>query len=168
MSDLVLQMRQIEKSYSGVKVLKKVDLELSRGEILGLVGENGAGKSTLMKILSGGTRPDSGEILLDGKAVNVTDPIKARQLKICMVQQELSLINTLSIQDNIVLGNEVRKGILHTLDNAAHKKRAIEAMALVDLDLDPARLVGQISVANQQMIEIARNLVNEPYVLVLD
>lgn len=168
MSDLVLQMRQIEKSYSGVKVLKKVDLELSRGEVLGLVGENGAGKSTLMKILSGGTRPDSGEILLDGKAVNVTDPIKARQLKICMVQQELSLINTLSIQDNIVLGNEVRKGILHTLDNTAHKKRAIEAMALVDLDLDPGRLVGQISVANQQMIEIARNLVNEPYVLVLD
>ncbi|HWR12860.1 MAG TPA: sugar ABC transporter ATP-binding protein [Rectinemataceae bacterium] len=168
MSEYVLQMKNIVKSYSGVKVLKGVDLELRKGEILGLVGENGAGKSTLMKILSGGTKPDEGSILIDGDTVQITDPIMARQLKICMVQQELSLINTLSIRDNIVLGNENRRGFFRTLDQTEHRKRAVDALKLVDLDLDVDQQVGKVSVAYQQMIEIARNLANNPRVLVLD
>jgi ABC-type sugar transport system ATPase subunit len=168
MDEFVLQMKNISKSYSGVEVLKGVDIELKEGEILGLVGENGAGKSTLMKILSGGTYPDNGDIFIDGQKVHISDPIKARQLKICMVQQELSLVNTLSIKDNIVLGNEDRKGFLHTLDQESHYKRAVEALKLVDLDLDVNLEVSKVSVANQQMIEIARNLVSHPRVLVLD
>jgi len=95
MSSPVLEMRRIRKTYSGVTVLRDVDLTLEEGQIIGLVGENGAGKSTLMKILSGGIQPDSGEILIDGKAVVVSSPIVARQLRIAMVQQELSLIPTL-------------------------------------------------------------------------
>ena len=168
MAEFVLQMKNMVKSYSGVRVLKGVDLDLKEGEILGLVGENGAGKSTLMKILSGGTKPDSGDILVDGVKVHISDPIQARKLRISMVQQELSLVNTLSIRDNIVLGNENRRGLFRTLDQEAHRKRAVDALKLVDLEMDVDQQVGAVSVAYQQMMEIARNLAEEPRVLVLD
>lgn len=167
-ADSVLEMRGICKSYSGVPVLKSVDLTLMRGEILGLVGENGAGKSTMMKILSGGTQPDNGEIFIDGKLVEVSSPIIARELKIAMVQQELSLIPTLSVMDNIVLGREKTKSGLRVLDTLANQEYAKKALALMDLFFPLDERVQNLSVANQQLIEIARCLILSPRVLILD
>ncbi len=100
MSSPVLEMRRIRKTYSGVTVLRDVDLTLEEGQIIGLVGENGAGKSTLMKILSEGYSLTAARSLIDGAKVEVSSPIVARKLRIAMVQQELSLIPTLSVTDN--------------------------------------------------------------------
>lgn len=168
MGSPVLEMRRIRKSYSGVTVLKDVDLTLEEGQIIGLVGENGAGKSTLMKILSGGIQPDSGEILVDGKKVVVTSPIVARQLRIAMVQQELSLIPTLSVTDNIVLGREQTRGPLKVFGTEQNREYAKRALATMDLDFKLDEKVGRLSVANQQLIEIARCLISNPRVLILD
>lgn len=168
MSQNILEMRGIQKSYSSVRVLRDVDISLGEGEIVGLIGENGAGKSTLMKILSGGTQPDEGEIILDGKKVEITDPIVASHLKISMVQQELSLIPSLTVQDNIVLGREFVIGPLRRLDAEQNRCYSREALKIVDLSLPLNVKVGKLSVANQQMLEIARNLVREPRLLILD
>ena len=168
MTPPVLQMSGIVKSYAGVHVLKGVNLEVRKGEILAVIGENGAGKSTLMKVLSGGTRMDAGEILMNGKKVHITDPIRARQLHIAMVQQELSLIRTLSIQDNLVLGNETRKKLLGQIDHDQDRRRAEESLRAIDLDLPVNTRVGDLPVAFQQMIEIARNLALNPRLLILD
>jgi ribose transport system ATP-binding protein len=168
MSQAVLEMRNISKSYSGGKVLKEVSFSLQEGEILGLVGENGAGKSTLMKILSGGTQPDEGEILLDNVSIEITSPIVAKHLKIAMVQQELSLISSLTVTDNIVFGQEKKIGPLRMLDKKANREYAIRALKTVDLDISLDVKIEKLSVANQQMIEIARNLIQEPRVLILD
>jgi ribose transport system ATP-binding protein len=164
----VLEMKNISKSYSGGRVLKNISFVLEEGEILGLVGENGAGKSTLMKILSGGTQPNEGEIILDGRLIEITNPIVAKRLRIAMVQQELSLISSLTVTDNIVLGQEKRIGPLRTFDRKANEKYARQALKAVDLDVSLDAKVGTLSVANQQMIEIARNLIQEPRVLILD
>lgn len=168
MSRNILEMKNIRKSYSSVKVLWDIDIAVGEGEIVGLIGENGAGKSTLMKILSGGTQPDEGDIILDGKKVEITDPIVASHLKIAMVQQELSLIPSLTVQDNVVLGREYKTGFLHRLDTERNRQYSLEAMKTVDLDLPLDMKVGKLSVANRQMLEIARNLVREPRVLILD
>ena len=167
-TDIVLEMRGIFKRYSGVQVLKDLDLTLKQGEILGLVGENGAGKSTLMKILSGGTQPDTGEILIDGKVVEVTSPIVARELKIAMVQQELSLIPTFSVVDNIVLGKEKTRTGIRILDTLSNKEYAKKALDLMNLSFPLDERVKNLSVANQQLIEIARCLILSPRVLILD
>ena len=164
----VLEMKNITKSYSGVQVLKNVDVALGEGEILGLVGENGAGKSTLMKILSGGTQPDGGDILIDGKKVVVSNPIVASELKIAMVQQELSLIPTLTVTDNIVLGREQTRSAFKVFDKAGNREYSKQALATMNLDFPLDMKVGRLSVANQQLIEIARCLVRRPRVLVLD
>lgn len=168
MKSTVLEMKDISKSYSSGKVLKNVSFALEEGEILGLVGENGAGKSTLMKILSGGTQPDDGEIILDGIPIRITDPIVARRFKVVMVQQELSLISSLSVIDNIVFGHEKKKGPFRIFDRKVNTSYAVQALKMVDLDVPLDVKVGQLSIANQQMIEIARNLIQEPRVLILD
>ena len=164
----VLQMNGIVKSYAGVRVLKGVSLQLHEGEILAVIGENGAGKSTLMKVLSGATRMDSGEILIDGRKVHITDPIRARQLRIAMVQQELSLIRTLSVRDNLVLGSETRRKLLGRIDHERDRRRAEESLRAIDLELKLNTRVGDLPVAYQQMIEIARNLALNPRLLILD
>jgi len=167
-SSSVLEMRRIRKTYSGVTVLKDVDLALEEGQIIGLVGENGAGKSTMMKILSGGIQPDSGEILIDGAKVEVSSPIVARKLRIAMVQQELSLIPTLSVTDNIVLGREQTNGPFKVFNKEANRQYAKRALEMMNLDFRLDEKVGRLSVANQQLIEIARCLVSNPRVLILD
>jgi ribose transport system ATP-binding protein len=169
MGKTVLEMRHINKSYSAVKVLRDVDITLHEGEILGLIGENGAGKSTLMRILSGGTQPDSGDILLDGRKIEIASPVIATHLKISMVQQELSLIPTLSVSDNIVLGHEFKKmGLLKILDTEKNRRYASDALKTVDLSVPLNTRVSKLSVANQQLIEIARNLIRQPRVFILD
>lgn len=168
MSTPVLEMRNIVKSYFGVTVLEDVGFTLEKGQILGLVGENGAGKSTLMKVLSGGIQPDSGEIYIDGERVTINNPIDAKKHHISIVHQELSLITTLSVTDNMVLGTENKSGPLKVLNAKANREYAQKALDLMNLKISPDERVSNLPVADQQLVEIARCLITNPKVLILD
>ena len=162
-----LEMRGIEKRFDATVALAGVDLAVAPGEVCGLVGENGAGKSTLMAILSGAIKPDAGEMFLDAQPYAPRDPMAARRTGVAMIYQELSLAPDLSVADNILLGMEpARFGVI---DRAAMKAAAANALAeLGRPDIAPAHLVGDLSVADQQLVEIARAIAVGCRVLVLD
>jgi ribose transport system ATP-binding protein len=160
-------MQGLKKRFGATVALDGVDLSVSRGEVLALVGENGAGKSTLMKTLSGAHPPDSGEMWLDGEPYRPRSPLEARRAGVAMIYQELSLAPHLSVCENILLGMEPSRGPL--LDWTALRRKAGEAMAVVgypDFPLDTP--VGTLSVAMQQLVEIARAVAVGSRVLVLD
>jgi ribose transport system ATP-binding protein len=161
------EMRGIEKRFDATTALDGVDLAVAPGEVCGLVGENGAGKSTLMGILSGAIQPDAGQMMLDGQPYAPRDPMTARRAGVAMIYQELSLAPDLSVADNILLGMEpARFGVLQ---RAA--MRQIPADALAELgrpDIAPDRRAGDLSVADQQLVEIARAIAVGCRVLVLD
>ncbi|NMC60588.1 MAG: sugar ABC transporter ATP-binding protein, partial [Candidatus Methanofastidiosa archaeon] len=161
-------MINITRSYPGVLALKNVSVAINKGKILGLVGENGAGKSTLMKILCGADQPDQGEILIEGEKVILSNPRTAREYGIFMVQQELSLIPPLRVVDNIVLGEESKKTYFNILRNKENLSKAKEALNIIGLNINPNQKVSELDIATQQMIEIARNLIQKPKVLILD
>ena len=160
-------MRGIEKRFGATRALKGVDLSVSPGEIMALVGENGAGKSTLMKVLSGAHSPDSGTLYLDGEPYRPTNPLHARESGVAMIYQELSLAPHLSTMENILLGVEPsHRGLIKW---KAMKQQAREAMKAVGLEsIDPETPVGKLSIAQQQLVEIARAVALESRVLVLD
>ena len=160
-------MRGIEKSFGASRALKGVDLSVNPGEILALVGENGAGKSTLMKVLSGAHSPDSGTLLLDGESYTPTNPLHARESGVAMIYQELSLAPHLSTMENILLGIEpANKGLVKWKEM---KRLASEALATVGLEsVDPETPVSNLSIAQQQLVEIARAVALDSRVLVLD
>jgi ribose transport system ATP-binding protein len=160
-------MRQVEKRFGATRALRGVSLQLGAGEVLALIGENGAGKSTLMKILSGACRPDAGSIRLDGEAFVPESPLHARRRGIAMIYQELTLAPHLTIEENILLGDEpARWGWLDHRKRRQLAWRALEELHHGDLPLD--RPAGACSVAMQQIVEIARALVRQPRVLILD
>ena len=130
-----LEMKGITKQFPGVLALNKVDLSVYPGRVLALVGENGAGKSTLMKVLSGVHKRDAGEILLQGKSVEITSPLASRQLGISIIYQELSVVNWLDIRENIFMGRLPCKkvGPAHMVDYATMNKRTEELLAKVNL-----------------------------------
>lgn len=164
----IIEMINITRSYPGVLALKNVSVAINKGKILGLVGENGAGKSTLMKILCGADQPDQGEILIEGEKVILSNPRTAREYGIFMVQQELSLIPPLRVVDNIVLGEESKKTYFNILRNKENLSKAKEALNIIGLNINPNQKVSELDIATQQMIEIARNLIQKPKVLILD
>lgn len=143
-----------------------VDFTVGEGEIHALVGENGAGKSTLMNILSGVLAKDKGDILVDGKSVDITDTNIAKDLGISFIHQELSDWPELSVMDNIFMNNELRKGIF--LDRNTMRKRCKELLANFDLDIDPDMKVAKLSVGQRQMMEIAKANLNKVNLLILD
>ena len=161
------EMRGIEKRFDATTALAGVDLAVAPGEVCGLVGENGAGKSTLMGILSGAIRADAGQMILDGQPYAPRDPMTARRAGVAMIYQELSLAPDLSVADNILLGMEpARFGVLQ---RAA--MRQVAAAALAELgrpDIASDRRAGDLSVADQQLVEIARAIAVGCRVLVLD
>ena len=161
------EMRRIEKRFDATIALDGVDLAVAPGEVCGLVGENGAGKSTLMGILSGAIEPDAGQMLLDGQEYAPRDPMTARRAGVAMIYQELSLAPDLSVADNILLGMEpARFGFVQ---RAAMRKIAADALAeLGRPDISPDRRAGDLSVADQQLVEIARAIAVGCRVLVLD
>ena len=167
MSALVV-MKDIEKSFPGVRALHNAQLELRSGEVHALMGENGAGKSTLMKILSGIYRRDGGEILLDGKPVEITSPRQAQELGIGIIHQELSLMPHLTAAQNIFIGREPRKGMGILLDEARLNAQAAEIFASMHLKLDPRTPVERLTIARQQMVEIAKALSHRSRVLIMD
>lgn len=161
-----LRMRGIRKVFGPTVALDGVDLTVLPGQVHALIGENGAGKSTLVKVLSGAHRPSAGTVELDGAAYAPTNPRDARAAGVAMIYQELSLAQHLSVCENVFLGCEPRRGVV--LDWAAMRQRTRDVLDHVGLDLAPDTVVGELSNAQQQLIEIARSLVLECKVLVLD
>lgn len=163
----LLKMQGLRKRFGATIALDGVDLSVSRGEVLALVGENGAGKSTLMKVLSGAHPPDSGEMWLDGQPYRPRSPLEARRAGVAMIYQELSLAPHLSVAENILLGMEPERGPF--LDWTALRRKAGEAMSVVGYPNFPLDTpVGTLSVAMQQLVEIARAVAVGSRVLVLD
>ena len=163
----LLRMQGVRKRFGATIALDGVDLQVDRGEVLALVGENGAGKSTLMKVLSGAHSPDEGQMWLAGVPYQPRHPLEARRAGVAMIYQELSLAPHLSVAENILLGMEPTRGPL--LDRALVRRKTSEAMATVghsDIPLDMP--VGRLSVAEQQLVEIARAVAVGCRVLVLD
>jgi ribose transport system ATP-binding protein len=151
-----------------VRALDDVTLELRAGEVHGIVGENGAGKSTLMKILSGVEQPSAGRIFVADQSVELKHPIDAQRLGIVMIHQELNLVDELSIADNIALGRERRKLGLF-VDRAAAERQARQLLESLDCrHLHPRARVRSLSIANQQMVEIAKALSYNARVLIMD
>ncbi len=156
MPGTLLQMKGIHKYFPGVHALNNVDFDLREGEIHALVGENGAGKSTLMKVLTGVYQKDEGHISIDNKEVEILNTLDSQALGISIVHQELNLMNDLTIAENIFIGREPMKGIV--LDKAKQNRMAKEMLDLIALDIDPRTKVGDLTVAKQQMVEIAKAL----------
>lgn len=161
-----IEMKDIYKSFGKNDVLKGVDFTLNDGEIHALVGENGAGKSTLMNILSGVLSKDKGEILIDGKEVDISDTNVAKKYGISFIHQELSDWPELTVMDNIFMNNEIKNGIF--LDKAKMRKKCMELLEKFDLDVDPKTKVSNLSVGQRQMMEIAKANLNKVNVLILD
>lgn len=162
-----LRLSGIAKAFGATRALRGVSLEVAPGEVHALIGENGAGKSTLMKVLSGAHAPDAGTMELGGRPYAPANPHDARLKGVAMIYQELNLALHLSAQENILLGAEVTKG--GWVDRKRSRERARAALApLGHEDLDLARPAGAFSIATQQVIEIARALLTEPKVLIMD
>jgi len=166
MSEFILEMKHIDKSFCGVQVLHDVCLTVYPGEVHVLAGENGAGKSTLIKILSGARRREGGEIYLDGQALPSMTPNESLKKGISVIYQEFNLIPYLTIYENIFLGKEIMDGI--RIDREKEIKKAAEYMERVGCNLDPRILVHDISIAQKQLFEIAKALSNDVKILVLD
>lgn len=165
-ADALISARGLSKSFNGVRALEDVAFDLRPGEVHVLMGENGAGKSTLMKILTGIYRRDAGEILLDGTPVDFTSPRQAQAAGISIVHQELNLMNHLTAAQNIFIGREPRRGWL--LDEDRLNAQAAALFERIKLALDPRTVVGTLTVARQQMIEIAKALSHEARVMIMD
>jgi ABC-type sugar transport system ATPase subunit len=166
-TDTVLAARGLTKSFPGVRALDRVDLELRPGRVHALLGENGAGKSTLVGLLTGNSTPDEGTLLLDGESLHLSSPRDAVARGISAVYQELSLLPAMTVLDNVVLGQERRSHGL--LDRRSGRDRARTALARVGLEgLDLRTRVEDLSLANQQLVEIARALLRKSRVVILD
>lgn len=161
------ELREVSKSFSGTTALNNVSVTLNGGEIHALVGQNGAGKSTLVNILSGVYPPDHGSLVLDGSAVKWSGPSDARRRGVATIHQEFSLVRTLSVAENIALGDRAVKGrkIMSWSGMVRDSQRVLEQLGV---HLDPMRVVGSLSVAEQQYVEIAKALTVEGNLLILD
>ena len=164
---MLVQMEGIEKRFPGVHALKDVRFDLRKGEVHALMGENGAGKSTLMKILSGIYSKDGGLVRVNDQSVEFASPSDALDMGIGIIHQELSLMNDLTAAQNVFIGREPRKSF-GRLDEAELNRRAASIFASMHLDIDPKAIVGDQTIARQQLIEIAKALSYEPRVLIMD
>src|SRR4029077_9805090 len=161
-----ITVRKVFKLFGAVRALDGVDLELRAGEVHGIVGENGAGKSTLMKILAGVEQPSSGQLLVHGNPVQFHSVQDALQRGIVMIHQELNLVDELSVADNIFLGREpTRFGLVDRAHCEAQARRLLDR---IGHKLDPARRVRTLSIADKQMVEIAKALSYDASVLIMD
>ena len=166
--ELVLQLANIQKHFGGVHALKGVDFELTRGEVHALLGENGAGKSTLIKILTGVYHPDDGALMLKGQPVTIADPIDARHKGIAAIYQELSLIDTLTVAENIFLGNEP---VATALGVSKKKKLYADSDAFLKrfgIPISSHALVGNLGLGQKRVIEIVKALAINAEILLLD
>ncbi len=167
----LLEMRQITKSFFGVKVLDQVSIDLYTGEVLALVGENGAGKSTLIKILNGDYQKDSGAVYIDGQLVQLNQPRDAEALGIRMIYQELHYAPELSVMENLLLGHLPRKsGALgrYLVDWNKARELASSYLGMLGIEIDPGALIRNLSVVERQIVEIVKALSTQAKIIVMD
>jgi simple sugar transport system ATP-binding protein len=166
----VLALRDISKHFGAIQALQGVDLDLDRGEVLGLMGDNGAGKSTLVKIIAGSYPPSSGEILLEGAPVRFARPLEARERGIEIVHQDLALCDNLTAALNVFLGRELtrRVGPFRFLDRTAMNARAGQLFAELKSETRPRDLVKQMSGGQRQAVAIARTRLSDPKIVLMD
>jgi len=164
----LLEMKDIDKSFSSVKVLQQVQFSLEAGEVHALMGENGAGKSTLMKILNGIYSRDNGSVRIKGAEQSLSSPSAAQELGIVMIHQELNLIPHLTVMENIFLGREFTFGPTRLIRWGKMKQESTRYLSQLGLEINPETLVGDLSVGQQQLVEIAKALSMNTEILVLD
>ncbi|ALV28600.1 sugar ABC transporter ATP-binding protein [Pannonibacter phragmitetus] len=164
---ILVEMHRIDKRFPGVHALKAVSFDLQEGEVHALMGENGAGKSTLMKILSGVYQPDSGRILVEGREVTLPSPRAAQDQGIGIIHQELALMKDLTVAQNIFIGREPRLSF-GRVDDAKMIRDAEALFRVLNINIDPRRKVDGLSIARQQMVEIAKALSARSRVLIMD
>ena len=162
----MLDMRGIVKEFSGVRVLDNVNFRLSRGSVHALMGENGAGKSTLMKILCGMYPATAGEILINGKNVEIHSPIDAKRLGIAMIHQELSAFHELTVAANMFMNREYKRFGL--LDESRMNRAAAEILADLNINIDPRVKMRRLSVAEMQLVEIAKAVSTDAEIIIMD
>jgi ribose transport system ATP-binding protein len=164
--DVVLKIANVSKSFGATQALRGVDFDLRRGEVHAIAGENGAGKSTLMNIIDGIHKPDSGQIILNGKPVDITSPARAQELGIGFVHQEIALCPDVSVAENILMAeiNASRRPFVDVRAIEAKARRALEQLS----PIDPSVLVRTLSISNQQLVEIAKALTLDCQILILD
>jgi simple sugar transport system ATP-binding protein len=170
--DQILSLRGISRAFGHVQALSEVDLELHRGEILGIVGDNGAGKSTLMKVIAGTVPADAGRIDIDGSRVAIQTPADARNLGIEMIYQDLALFNNLSISANIFIGREPTRGLSGLLGFLRERRMHTKSRELLDrlnIQISSTRLLVEgLSGGQRQMVAIARAIAFESRILIMD
>lgn len=169
-TDIVLRAKGITKQFGGTTALEDAGLEVARGEVHALVGANGAGKSTLIKIITGAYQKDEGKIWLEGREIDIRSTFEARALGISAVYQEFSLINTISVAENIYMGKLISKrwGPFPKVDWKQINMEAGRILDMLHADIKPETIVGDLSVAQKQMVEIAKALSNDIKVLIMD
>jgi ribose transport system ATP-binding protein len=167
MTECLVEMRGITKTFPGVLALDDVSFECLAGEVHALVGENGAGKSTLMKILAGVYQPDSGSILIDGESVRLASPHDAQLHRVSIIYQELNLLPDLNVAENVFLGREPH-GRLGMIDDDEQADKARQILARLGVDIDPRTKLGRLSVAQRQMVEIAKALSLNARIVIMD
>lgn len=171
-SQIILELRGVSKAFGSVHALSDVDLDLRRGEILGVVGDNGAGKSTLMKIVAGTIRPDAGDILVDGQVARISEAQDARRLGIEMIYQDLALFNNLSIAANVFIGREPtmgRLGLLSLLRRREMHRRVGDLLERLGIRIASTKLLVEgLSGGQRQMVAIMRAIAFESRIMIMD
>lgn len=162
-----IEMRGIDKSFGSNQVLKQAGFTLESGEVHALMGENGAGKSTLMKILTGVYTKDAGTVLVDGKEVNYKNPQEAEKAGIVFIYQELNVMFDLTVEENLFMGKEIH-GKFGICDKKAMQKKAQEALNILGVNISPKTVMTELSVGQQQMVEICKALMADAKVIIMD
>lgn len=166
-NDIILKMKNISKSFSGVPALKNASLELKKGEVVALMGENGAGKSTLMKILTGIHQRDIGEVEVFGEKVEFENVKQSQEKGIAIIHQELNMLKDLTVAQNIYIGREPKKYGLY-IDDTKMEQDAKKLLNYVGINISPSEKLGNLTVGKQQMVEIAKAISLDSGILVLD
>jgi simple sugar transport system ATP-binding protein len=167
---MLLELRNVSKSFGAIKAVSDVDLQVDRGEIVGLMGDNGAGKSTMIKLIAGNFPPSSGEIVIDDEVVHFHKPVEARGKGIEVVYQDLALCNNLSAAANVFLGRELKSSIgpIRWLNHPAMFKRAGDLFAELKSETRSRDLVRQMSGGQRQAVAIARTRLSDPKIVLMD
>ncbi len=167
-NDKVLRMENITKTFPGVVALDNVSIDLKKGEVLGILGENGAGKSTLIKILAGNYIKDSGNIFVDNEKFDIKGTAEAMASGIRVIYQELNTLNNLTVTENIFIGEQIIKGPFKIIDWKAMIKKAHNLLNILNVKLDPNAIIGDLSISEKQIVEIAKAISKEAKILVMD
>ncbi|MEW5818281.1 MAG: ATP-binding cassette domain-containing protein, partial [Spirochaetota bacterium] len=168
MPDTILECRRISKYFPGIKALDEVDFKIRSGEVHALIGENGAGKSTLVKIITGIYQPGSGELIMDGRAVEFRNPTASQTAGIAAIHQEATMFPELSVTENIYMGHHLSKKKIRFLDWKVMRAKTESLLKKLELDINPDTKVKNLSVAQRHMVEIVKALSLDARIVIMD